>query len=617
MGEVPNIKNSNSPVSPLSPLQEDKISFESVIPEFQPIVVKCPDSTPFSPLINLDLNRTTEYHHILSNFVDHVPIRNHVNNYVIEEIIPETTEVNASEFLWASLDDKVEVSSNVSSDSYELDSVVLSKTKLVPITPKISNPSKGKSYGCSPHPKKKPMLNRNDVVDPKVEARNAFKKEVKTRQDSKFLANSKPSSFRNPRVFTHSQNSFVPTRILKRPSEPLVRSEPKEVLNSKLAQAHVNVNVKTIRITSPPPQNVSFVFIAKYDGTIFKPRISKNNVLPKKFTSPKITLPKSSNKNLVWKIKTSVNKATVSEITKSVHPLDTKVQKKFTWVFFLRLKSETASELINFIKGIEVIIKLSVRRIKSDNGLEFVNSTIEKFLIEKVINHNLSAPYTLQQNGVVERRNRTLVQAARSMLNYANMPLYLWAEAVSTACFTQNRSIINRRLNMTPYEVEGVNNANPSLESNVDGFQDAAAEFDDSNPINNDDNENLFEFPSDDDGEQLNPIVDNESTVAQELPKLHVWTKDHPPNQVIENLNAGVETRSASSIQNECHFSAFISMIEPKSIKEELEHADWITAMQEELAEFDRNEVWTLVPRPPNHPIVDTRWVFHNKLDDA
>ena len=88
-------------------------------------------------------------------------------------------------------------------------------------------------------------------------------------------------------------------------------------------------------------------------------------------------------------------------------------------------------------------------------------------------------------------------------------------------------------------------------------------------------------------GEQLNPIVDIESTAAQELPKLHVWTKDHPPNQVIGNLNAGVQTRSASSIQNECHFSAFISIIEPKYIKDALDHVELITAMQEELDEFD------------------------------
>lgn len=118
-------------------------------------------------------------------------------------------------------------------------------------------------------------------------------------------------------------------------------------------------------------------------------------------------------------------------------------------------------------------------------------------------------------------------------------------------------------------------------------------------------------------GEQYNPVVDIRSSAAPELPRLHVWTKDHPLNQVIGDPNNVVETRSSISFQNECHFSAFISMVEPKSIKEALEHADWITTMQEELVEFDRNEVWTLIPLPQNHPIVGTRWVFRNKLDDA
>ena len=78
---------------------------------------------------------------------------------------------------------------------------------------------------------------------------------------------------------------------------------------------------------------------------------------------------------------------------------------RFTWVFFLRLKSETASKLINFIKGIEILIKLPVRCIRSDNGLEFTNGTIENFLTEKEINHKFSAPYTPQQHGVAARKN--------------------------------------------------------------------------------------------------------------------------------------------------------------------------------------------------------------------
>nr|GFB81349.1 retrovirus-related Pol polyprotein from transposon TNT 1-94 [Tanacetum cinerariifolium] len=65
----------------------------------------------------------------------------------------------------------------------------------------------------------------------------------------------------------------------------------------------------------------------------------------------------------------------------------------------------------------------------------------------------MSSVQTPQQNGVVERRNRMLVEAARIMLIFSRAPLFLWAEAITTACFTQNRSIIHRRFNKTPYEL--------------------------------------------------------------------------------------------------------------------------------------------------------------------
>uniref|UniRef100_UPI0018D0290D DDE-type integrase/transposase/recombinase n=1 Tax=Ralstonia pseudosolanacearum TaxID=1310165 RepID=UPI0018D0290D len=87
---------------------------------------------------------------------------------------------------------------------------------------------------------------------------------------------------------------------------------------------------------------------------------------------------------------------------------------RFTWVFFLRLKSKAPEEMINFIKQIELKLKRPVRRIRSDNGLEFKNITLDSFLKNKGIEHNFSAPYTPQQNGVVEIRNRTLCEAARS-----------------------------------------------------------------------------------------------------------------------------------------------------------------------------------------------------------
>nr|GEY66230.1 Gag-Pol polyprotein [Tanacetum cinerariifolium] len=84
---------------------------------------------------------------------------------------------------------------------------------------------------------------------------------------------------------------------------------------------------------------------------------------------------------------------------------------------------------------------------------EFKNQVLKEYFDSVGITHETSAAKTPQQNEVVERRNRTLIEAARTMLIFSHDPLFLWAEAISIACYTQNRSIIHRRFNKTPYEL--------------------------------------------------------------------------------------------------------------------------------------------------------------------
>nr|KAJ0227036.1 hypothetical protein LSAT_V11C100049630 [Lactuca sativa] len=134
---------------------------------------------------------------------------------------------------------------------------------------------------------------------------------------------------------------------------------------------------------------------------------------------------------------------------------------RFTWVFFLKQKSNATPKLKMFIKKVEVQLKKTVRNIRSDNGLEFKNKDFEDFLAYKGITHNFSAPYTPQQNGIVERRNRSLCEAARTMLSYASLPLYFWVDAIAAACYTQNRSLLNKRFSITPYEI--LNNRKPNV----------------------------------------------------------------------------------------------------------------------------------------------------------
>ncbi|GJV46731.1 retrovirus-related pol polyprotein from transposon TNT 1-94 [Tanacetum coccineum] len=134
---------------------------------------------------------------------------------------------------------------------------------------------------------------------------------------------------------------------------------------------------------------------------------------------------------------------------------------RFTWVKFLRSKDETPEFVTNFLKQIQVGLNKTVRFIRTDNGTEFVNQVMSEFYEGVGIFHQKSVPRTPQQNGVVERRNRTLVEAARTMMIFSKAPMFLWAEAVATACYTQNRSLIHTRHNKTPYEL--VHDKKPDL----------------------------------------------------------------------------------------------------------------------------------------------------------
>ncbi|GKD22917.1 retrovirus-related pol polyprotein from transposon TNT 1-94, partial [Tanacetum coccineum] len=94
-----------------------------------------------------------------------------------------------------------------------------------------------------------------------------------------------------------------------------------------------------------------------------------------------------------------------------------------------------------------------IQNVRTDNGTEFVNQTLKDYYENVGITHETLVARTPQQNGIVKKRNRTLVKAACTMLIFSKAPLFLWAEAVSTACYTQNRSLIRLRYNKTPYEL--------------------------------------------------------------------------------------------------------------------------------------------------------------------
>ncbi|KAJ9561626.1 hypothetical protein OSB04_006786 [Centaurea solstitialis] len=421
---------------------------------------------------------------------------------------------------------------------------------------------------------------------------------------------------------------------------------------------------------------------------------------------------------------------------------------RYTWLEFLRMKSEAPELIIKFIKRIQVLLQLPVRKIRSDNGTEFKNATLDAYLTSVGISHNFSGAYTPQQNGVVERRNRTLVEAARTMLAYSGLPLTFWAEAVSTACFTQNRTIITKRFKKTPYHIinrrvpnvkffhvfgcrcyilnnrdnlgkfdkkadEGYflgysltsktfrvynkrtkmvmetvyvtfdetvsmtsEHSSSGLEIHsqashttsdsitdpnsseldflfMDAFLDICADnedlilsrnprvdihdvpepssVNDSGPSENicstSNSDHAIPVPSVEQSEltpddQLEiPAIIDENDSQNNLDDLAIlpaqlkWTRAHPLYNVIGDVNDGVKTRSASA--NYCLYKSFLSRIEPKNVSQALDDSDWLLAMQEELLQFKRNNVYRLVPRPENKSIIKTKWIFRNKKDES
>nr|GEY98341.1 hypothetical protein [Tanacetum cinerariifolium] len=335
----------------------------------------------------------------------------------------------------------------------------------------------------------------------------------------------------------------------------------------------------------------------------------------------------------------------------------------YTWVFFLHSKDEASEVIISFIKKTQVNLQLQVQRIRTDNGTEFKNKTLAKFFDEVGITQQFSAARTPQQNGVVERTNRTLVEAARTMLTFANLPSFLWAEAIATACFTQNCSIIHKRFDKTPYEL--INKRKPNIKffrvfgcrcyllndyedvgklkakRDIRVFIIKSSKMNVETPINEEVFHEVSEsFQGESSLSSLNDDVQHSpeevilpqtntqsipinmvpngdeasishNTYYQPYPHEKKWTKDHPLHKIIGDPKSSVLTRG--QLANSCLFSCLLSSIEPTNVAEALRDVDWVSAMQEELDQFARLKVWRLVPRPEGKSVIKTKWIFKNK----
>jgi transposase InsO family protein len=134
---------------------------------------------------------------------------------------------------------------------------------------------------------------------------------------------------------------------------------------------------------------------------------------------------------------------------------------RYTWVFFLVDKSNVFATFKSFVKGIHNEFETAIKRVRSDNSSEFKNTKIDELCDEFGIRHQFSVKYTPQSNSLIERKNRILIDMARSMLSEYNVSQSFWAEAINTACYYNNRLYCHPWKEKTSYEL--LNGRKPNI----------------------------------------------------------------------------------------------------------------------------------------------------------
>ncbi|GJU82647.1 retrovirus-related pol polyprotein from transposon TNT 1-94, partial [Tanacetum coccineum] len=342
--------------------------------------------------------------------------------------------------------------------------------------------------------------------------------------------------------------------------------------------------------------------------------------------------------------------------------------------------------------------------VRSDRGTEFLNKTLNAFFKEEVIEHQTSTPRTPKQNGVVERRNHTLVEAARTMLPASKLPVFFWAEAIATPCYSQNRSIIISTNEKMAYHI--INDRKPSIkhlyfcgytcyltrdDENLDKMKEKGdpcilvgystqskgyrvynkrtrlivesihLEFDEIKEISEtfvaNDTSGLLDLlfgplydeffnagtsrvnksssPTDNSTQQHTLPTTNIHPTSKPSTPTNVHAEENNDNQVdIQHeftnpfytpIQEVAESSSRNIVQTRrqlatdpeiCMFALTVSIVELKTIKEAMADSVWIEAMQEELHQFDRHQVWELVDKPFGKKLFKLKWLWKNKKDE-
>jgi hypothetical protein len=365
---------------------------------------------------------------------------------------------------------------------------------------------------------------------------------------------------------------------------------------------------------------------------------------------------------------------------------------RYSCVFFLQSKDKMFEHFQSLALRLNNEHANWLKAIHSDNETEFRNASFDEFCLEHGIDKQFSAPHVPQQNGVMERKNHTLVEMTRTMLDEHRTRRSFWADAISIACYISNRIFLRSILYLTPFELRfghmpSVSHLRPFgckcfvLKcGNLDKFESRSFDgillgytahgrsyrvynldtntvvescdvtFDETTHCPHD----IFECAGDkemgeiifvdeglqsidsDEDEPLLPSTSSPepvpaSTLEAEAPQATISStaavevsqvegeiiseqgapchvlKAHPPQQNIGNLNEKV-TRSSRSAHLSCFTNTlFVTLFESRDVGHALSDLSCINAMHEELENFERNQVWTLVELPRDVKVIGTK----------
>nr|GEU73882.1 cysteine-rich RLK (receptor-like protein kinase) 8 [Tanacetum cinerariifolium] len=224
---------------------------------------------------------------------------------------------------------------------------------------------------------------------------------------------------------------------------------------------------------------------------------------------------------------------------------------RMSWVYFLRQKSESFKYFRKFKALVEKQSGKALKFLRTDRGGEFTSKDFDAFCDERGIRRQLTASYTPEQNGVAERKNRTVVEMARSMLKQKGMPDSFWAEGVATVVYILNLSPTKVVWNETPYEAWFGNKPSP-------------------------------------------PGIEN-------LKRTTRSEHGHVP-------------RRRFPIEGEDTSSLVMFAGDPISVNEAMAKEEWRVAMQEDLSAIQRNQTWELVDLPNGKNLITLKWIFKTKF---